>query len=561
MDNEVENEINAILLEAISNDIQHTIRNQTSQDHRKIHENVPALLTPVPSGSRTKTGTGKDDKETDVPRCSVCCSQKPRYKCPACSLKTCSMECVKQHKIDENCSGKRSATDKVKKKSMGDRMLLSDYRFLEDAGRKIYGVQREYEIKFKPYPKGKRCYLHQQSMNKGFVLWNLPDGMSKRDHNTTVIGTVKGINNKHKKPMKLFQFHVKWVLHLSSGKTVHFDTKILETWNIGKLGERVIANLDAHQMAEFERSDVKAEIIEKHDEPSTFDSDDTGVVSGSSVEPPDIPPEENEIFDLGKIIERGKEKYVFNVFMQRICGPEKYYLFENDKTLRENLEGKAIIEYPELIISSPTELEFYHERLTAEVDYRKGKKPVKPSAIPSAGVSVGEPELEKNDSLKWKNKGVDMDGVDLEPWQKAALNSQKNKKRRNNNDKKQRIPNFPKNFNEKRVKMDPVHQLLISGLPPTQSSESKNPPTQKSNKLSHEVFFPTRYFPEPLPTSTQPPEPSKQTVTPTLTETPKQLTPNEVLENSENRKSPDKKPTLKNMMKMFDFASSDSESE
>ena len=31
------------------------------------------------------------------------------------------------------------------------------------------------------------------------------------------------------------------------------------------------------------------------------------------------------------------------VFMKRVCGPEKYYLFDNTKSLRENLEGKGMV--------------------------------------------------------------------------------------------------------------------------------------------------------------------------------------------------------------------------
>ena len=71
MDNEVENEINAILIEAISNDIQHTI--QKSQQ---------ATVADATSGEKSK-----DQSPSDVPRCSVCCSQKPRYKCPACLMR------------------------------------------------------------------------------------------------------------------------------------------------------------------------------------------------------------------------------------------------------------------------------------------------------------------------------------------------------------------------------------------------------------------------------------------------------------------------------------------
>ena len=42
----------------------------------------------------------------------------------------------------------------------------------------------------------------------------------------------------------------------------------------------------------------------------------------------------------------------FSVYMKRIYGPnENYYLLSNEKSIRENLQGRAIIEYPEFIIS------------------------------------------------------------------------------------------------------------------------------------------------------------------------------------------------------------------
>ena len=50
--------------------------------------------------------------------------------------------------------------------------------------------------------------------------------------------------------------------------------------------------------------------------------------------------------------------------MKRITGSESYYQFAPEKSLRENLEGKAIVEYPELIIAAPTQWAYYHSRLT-----------------------------------------------------------------------------------------------------------------------------------------------------------------------------------------------------
>ena len=37
------------------------------------------------------------------------------------------------------------------------------------------------------------------------------------------------------------------------------------------------------------------------------------------------------------------KRFHFLVFMRRVCGPEKYYLFDNSKSLRENLEGKGMV--------------------------------------------------------------------------------------------------------------------------------------------------------------------------------------------------------------------------
>ena len=50
--------------------------------------------------------------------------------------------------------------------------------------------------------------------------------------------------------------------------------------------------------------------------------------------------------------------------MKRITGAESYYLLSPEKSLRENLEGKAIVEYPELIIAPPHQWDYYHSRLT-----------------------------------------------------------------------------------------------------------------------------------------------------------------------------------------------------
>ncbi|KAI8926415.1 hypothetical protein BC831DRAFT_400035, partial [Entophlyctis helioformis] len=58
-----------------------------------------------------------------------------QYKCPRCSLRTCSLACAKKHKVDAGCTGIRDKTAFVPKEQYGMSNLMSDYCFLEDAYR------------------------------------------------------------------------------------------------------------------------------------------------------------------------------------------------------------------------------------------------------------------------------------------------------------------------------------------------------------------------------------------------------------------------------------------
>ncbi|KAH6820402.1 HIT-type Zinc finger family protein [Perilla frutescens var. hirtella] len=54
------------------------------------------------------------------------------YKCPGCSLRTCSLACVNYHKQRTACSGKRPLTNFIPISKFDDNLLLSDYNMLED---------------------------------------------------------------------------------------------------------------------------------------------------------------------------------------------------------------------------------------------------------------------------------------------------------------------------------------------------------------------------------------------------------------------------------------------
>ena len=49
--------------------------------------------------------------ETDLSQiCQVCQINPHKYTCPRCAVHTCSVECVKRHKQEHECTGERDKT-------------------------------------------------------------------------------------------------------------------------------------------------------------------------------------------------------------------------------------------------------------------------------------------------------------------------------------------------------------------------------------------------------------------------------------------------------------------
>ena len=57
--------------------------------------------------------------------CQECKAKPSKYKCPGCSIRSCSLPCVKAHKDRTACTGKRNQTQFVPMSQMDDNLLLS----------------------------------------------------------------------------------------------------------------------------------------------------------------------------------------------------------------------------------------------------------------------------------------------------------------------------------------------------------------------------------------------------------------------------------------------------
>ena len=117
-------------------------------------------MTDCISGSQAEDAEHEGTEDT-TQMCGVCLGSAPKYTCPACGLRSCSLPCTKAHKAASGkapglepvlvhflqpselqacmhcscagCTGKRSRTGFVRLGKFGERELVSDFRFLEEA--------------------------------------------------------------------------------------------------------------------------------------------------------------------------------------------------------------------------------------------------------------------------------------------------------------------------------------------------------------------------------------------------------------------------------------------
>lgn len=184
------------------------------------------------------------------PLCGVCAKEPSRYKCPACGTQTCSLECLKQHKVDKNCTGKVDPARFVSWKELGESLVQvnRDYNFLTNTGRHLevhkdvlrldsknlfkrpagYG-RRPPPKRFKAEPQDSRISIVSQ------VFPHEPPMATKRK-NTLVISVPPGMSramaNKsgYDKKTGEYVWSVEWVILADDGGEIgrHMSYRLAE---------------------------------------------------------------------------------------------------------------------------------------------------------------------------------------------------------------------------------------------------------------------------------------------------------------------------------------------
>ncbi|KAK4254643.1 hypothetical protein QN277_009996 [Acacia crassicarpa] len=188
--------------------------------------------------------------------CEECKSNPWKYKCPGCSIRSCSLPCVKAHKQRTGCSGKRNQTQFVPISQFDDNLLLSDYNLLEDMKR-VAESARRMRTKFGSHSM---VPLHLQSLqnvarSRKTKLLLLLKGMSKREKN----------QSRYDYRKKFISWTIEWRFHQTD--IVLVDHGVNENASFGTILEKHLKPGPwTHQLREFcvEELDCLKLFIRKH---------------------------------------------------------------------------------------------------------------------------------------------------------------------------------------------------------------------------------------------------------------------------------------------------------
>ncbi|KNC54130.1 HIT-type zinc finger-containing protein C1orf181 [Thecamonas trahens ATCC 50062] len=133
----------------------------------------------------------KRKREAPAHTCEAC-GGEGIYTCPRCMVRSCSVACVKRHKAESGCSGKRDRTKFVPRSAMSDALVVNDYLLLEDALRSLDAAQRSRNqmvvagelgtrgMRPTAGPRKGRAALMREAKRRGISLHFMPDASSRR---------------------------------------------------------------------------------------------------------------------------------------------------------------------------------------------------------------------------------------------------------------------------------------------------------------------------------------------------------------------------------------------
>ncbi|CAJ1341615.1 unnamed protein product [Effrenium voratum] len=326
--------------------------------------------------------------------CEVCREKAVCYRCPACELRSCSAACVKVHKVQSGCTGKRPRTEQVAPlNAFTDNVLLRDFGLLEEVDAAVDRAERDLRIReeemrlYQPRRHKQRIHLARAcaSAERQTRLILAPFAMTIARENTSRVvdggkgrrkgkGKGKGKKGEQEKPAYI-AWRVDW--HFGHCGQVLTDKNLPEHEVVGRVLERFLNNSCAwgptrHLLAPYvEHGADKLEVflhqprVKEPELPGQAESEEEPEAPEAS-EAPDAPEApEAEVDTLSSApwrlqpqAESESESESESEQSPGAQGQQQQPFVRLDKlrTLRENLMDRVVREFPVLHVALPQEL-------------------------------------------------------------------------------------------------------------------------------------------------------------------------------------------------------------
>ncbi|MCJ1384969.1 hypothetical protein MMC17_008087 [Xylographa soralifera] len=163
--------------------------------------------------------------------CTICHSP-PKYRCPRCSARTCSLACSKRHKQWAQCSGLRNPAAYLKRYELATpKNFDQDYNFISSIERRIETAERNVTARGvqlqETRPASKRdgpmkgeVNLRQALEKSGVIIERAPAGMKRSSQNKT----------SWNKNQRCISWTIEWI---TNSGTADIGTCV-ETWTLSQ---------------------------------------------------------------------------------------------------------------------------------------------------------------------------------------------------------------------------------------------------------------------------------------------------------------------------------------
>ena len=110
---------------SIANDGNHVVKQVSKCFNTNSSDQEDVMSDHESTDSDSSSYEEEDAVKSPDGYCEICKEVLAIYRCPRCEIRTCSLKCVKKHKAERECNGKRDKTKYVAVKEMTDYTLIN----------------------------------------------------------------------------------------------------------------------------------------------------------------------------------------------------------------------------------------------------------------------------------------------------------------------------------------------------------------------------------------------------------------------------------------------------